>query len=219
MKVHQLTAEQALKSLASRNSGLDDAEARRRLVEFGPNRMEEIRGAPLVLRFAGEFVHFFALILWVAAGLAFYAEAHEPGQGMGTMGVAIVGVIIVNGLFSFFQEYRAERALAALRKLLPREAKALRGGVISALPIEGLVPGDVLLLAEGDDVPADARVIDAHGLRVNTATITGESLPKARNSEPSLEETMLQAKNMLLAGTAIISGEARALVVATGMRT
>jgi calcium-translocating P-type ATPase len=219
MKVHQLTVEQALASLESRAMGLTGPEALRRLGEFGPNRMEEIRGAPLALRFVLEFVHFFALILWMAAGLAFYAEAHEPGQGMGTMGVAIVGVIIVNGLFSFFQEYRAERALQALRKLLPREVKALRDGVISALSIEHLVPGDVLLLEEGDDVPADARVIDAHALRVNTATITGESLPKARTAEPSSEETILQAKNMLLAGTAVISGQARALVVATGMRT
>ena len=219
MKVHQLAVEQALASLESRAAGLTGDEAIRRLNEFGPNRMEEIRGAPLAFRFVLEFVHFFALILWIAAGLAFYAEAHEPGQGMGTMGLAIVGVIIVNGLFSFFQEYRAERALQALRKLLPREVKALRDGAIAALPIESLVPGDVLLLEEGDDVPADARVIEAHALRVNTATITGESLPKARNSEPSAEETMLQAKNMLLAGTAIISGQARALVVATGMRT
>ena len=219
MKVHQLTVDQALASLESRASGLLGAEAQRRFAEFGPNRMEEIRGAPLILRFAGEFVHFFALILWVAAGLAFYAEAHDTGQGMGTMGVAIVGVIIVNGLFSFFQEYRAERALQALRKLLPREVKALREGVMSALSIEHLVPGDVLVLEEGDDVPADARVIEAHSLRVNTATITGESLPKARTAEPSAEETMLQAKNMLLAGTAVISGQAKALVVATGMRT
>lgn len=219
MKVHQLTVDQALASLASRPSGLDEAEARRRLLEFGPNRMEEIRGAPLALRLLGEFVHFFALILWLAAGLAFWAEASQPGQGMGTMGVAILGVIIVNGLFSFFQEYRAERALSALRKLLPREVKVTRGGVMTALPIEALVPGDVLLLTEGDDVPADARVIEAHSLRVNTATITGESLPKARSSEPSEEEGMLQARNMVLAGTAIVSGEARALVVATGMRT
>ena len=125
MKVHQLTVDQALASLASRPSGLTAAEALRRLAEFGPNRMEEVRGTPLILRFAGEFVHFFALILWVAAGLAFYAEAHQPGQGMGTMGIAIVRVIIINGLFSFFQEYRAERALSALRKLLPR-ARRLR---------------------------------------------------------------------------------------------
>ena len=219
MKVHQLSVELALASLSSRASGLEASEAGRRLVEFGPNRMEEVRGPPLALRFAGEFVHFFALILWVAAGLAFYAEFHQPGEGMGMMGLAIVGVIIVNGLFSFFQEYRAERALQALRRLLPREVKALRGGVISVMPIESVVPGDVLLLAEGDDVPADARVIEAHALRVNNATITGESLPKARTAEPSPEETLLQAKNMLLAGTAVISGEARALVVATGMRT
>ena len=219
MKVHRLTVDQALASLASRPSGLAGAEALRRLAEFGPNRMEEIRGSPLILRFAGEFVHFFALILWVAAGLAFYAEAHEPGQGMGTMGIAIVGVIIINGLFSFFQEYRAERALSALRKLLPREVKALRDGAATSLAIEALVPGDIVLLEEGDEVPADARVTEAHALRVNTATITGESLPRARSAEPSPEETALQAKNMLLAGTAIISGTARALVVATGMRT
>lgn len=215
MKVHQLTVDQALASLASRPSGLTAAEALRRLAEFGPNRMEEVRGTPLILRFAGEFVHFFALILWVAAGLAFYAEAHQPGQGMGTMGIAIVGVIIINGLFSFFQEYRAERALSALRKLLPREVKALRDGATTALAIEALVPGDIVLLEEGDEVPADARVTEAHALRVNTATITGESLPRARSAEPSPEETALQAKNMLLAGTAIISGTAKALVVAT----
>ncbi|MBP6703158.1 MAG: cation-transporting P-type ATPase, partial [Vicinamibacteria bacterium] len=219
MKVHLLTADQALQSLQSQASGLSNAEAARRFAEFGPNRMEEIRGASLVVRFLGEFVHFFALILWVAAGLAFYAEVHQPGQGMGTMGIAIVGVIVVNGLFSFFQEYRAERALSALRRLLPREVKALRDGVLSALPTESLVPGDVLLLEEGDDVPADARVIEAHAVRVNTATITGESLPKARNAEPSAEETILEARNMLLAGTAVISGEAKALVVATGMHT
>ena len=219
MKVHQLTVEQALASLASRSTGLTAAEAERRQVEFGPNRMEEVRSASLALRFAGEFFHFFALILWIAAGLAFYAESQKPGEGMGTMGIAILGVIIVNGLFSFFQEYRAERALQALRKLLPREVKALRDGVISILSIENLVPGDVLLLEEGDDVPADARLIEAHAVRVNTATITGESLPKARTAEPSVEETMLQSKNMLLAGTVLISGQARALVVATGMRT
>jgi sodium/potassium-transporting ATPase subunit alpha len=219
MKVHLLTADQALQSLQSQASGLSNAEAVRRFAEFGPNRMEEIRGAPMVVRFLGEFVHFFALILWVAAGLAFYAEAHQPGQGMGTMGIAILGVIVVNGLFSFFQEYRAERALSALRRLLPREVKVLRDGALSALPTESLVPGDVLLLEEGDDVPADARVIEAHAVRVNTATITGESLPKARNAEPSVEETILEARNMLLAGTAVISGEAKALVVATGMHT
>ena len=219
MKVQQLTVEQALASLSSQASGLVAAEAGRRLVEFGPNRMEEIRGESLVLRFGREFVHFFALILWVAAGLAFYAEYHQPGEGMGTLGAAIVGVIIINGLFSFFQEYRAERALQALRKLLPTEVKARRDGVICSLPAEALVPGDIVLLQEGDNVPADARVIEAHAMRVNTATVTGESMPMARTPDASTEETILQAKNMLLAGTSLISGDATALVVATGMHT
>ena len=78
------------------------------------------------------------------------------------MGIAIVGVIIINGLFSFFQEYRAERALSALRKLLPREDQALRDGATTALAIEALVLGDIVLLEEGDEVPADARVTEAH---------------------------------------------------------
>jgi len=219
MKVQQLTVDQALASLSSTASGLATAEATRRLAEFGPNQMEEVRGERLALRFAREFVHFFALILWVAAGLAFYAEFHQPGEGMRTLGAAIVGVIVINGLFSFFQEYRAERALAALRQLLPTEVKVRRDGVIASLRAEALVPGDIVLLQEGDNVPADARVIAAHAMRVNTATITGESVPMARTPDASTEETILQAKNMLLAGTSLISGDATALVVATGMRT
>ena len=219
MIVHQMTVERALTTLKSQASGLVSAEAGRRLVEFGPNRMEEVHGESLVLRFVREFVHFFALILWVAAGLAFYAEYHQPGQGMRTLGAAIVGVIVINGLFSFFQEFRAERALAALRKLLPTQVNVRRDGVVSSLAAEALVPGDIVLLQEGDNVPADARVIEAHALRVNTATVTGESMPVARTPDVSTEATLLQAKNMLLAGTSLISGDATALVIATGMHT
>jgi sodium/potassium-transporting ATPase subunit alpha len=219
MKIHQFTPEQALASLNSKADGLPPAEAVRRLAEFGANRIEEVRGEPLWLTFAKEFTHFFALILWLAAGLAFFAEHRAPGQGMATLGWAILGVILVNGLFSFWQQYRAEQAIAALQKLLPQQVKAMRGGVLALIDAATLVPGDILLLQEGDNVPADCRLLEAFVLRVNNATVTGESLPKGRDAHPSDAEDLLAARNVLLAGTSVVAGEGRALVFATGMHT
>ncbi len=219
MRIHQLGAAEAIESLRSGPAGLAEAEAGRRLAEFGPNRVERIAGVPLPVRFLQGFVHFFALILWLAAALAFFAELYGPGSGMGTLGLAIVGVIVLNGIFSFWQEYRAERALTALQKLLPHQVKALREGAVSPIPAEAVVPGDVLLLDAGDDIPADCRLLEARGLRVNNATVTGESLPRARDAEPCADDDPLHARNVLLAGTSVVSGEGRALVFATGMRT
>lgn len=217
--VSQLSVDAALASLKSGPEGLNADEAGRRLREFGSNRVEGVAQDPLWLRFVREFTHFFALILWLAAGLAFFAEMQGPGEGMLQLGIAIVGVIVINGLFSFWQAYRAERALQALRQLLPQQVNVLRDGVVSALPAESLVPGDVLLLAEGDKVPADCRVIEAFDLRVNLATVTGESLPKARNAAPDDNPSLLHAHNLLLAGTLVVAGECRAVVFATGMRS
>ncbi|HEY3326991.1 MAG TPA: cation-transporting P-type ATPase [Novimethylophilus sp.] len=219
MKIHQLTPEEALASLNSSPSGLAPVEAARRLTEYGPNCVDEIRREPLSLGFAKEFTHFFALILWLAAGLAFFAEHHAPGQGMATLGWAILGVILINGLFSFWQEYRAEQAIAALQKLLPPQVKAMRDGRLGLMASAGLVPGDIVLLQEGDNVPADCLLLESFALRVNNATVTGESLPKSRNAQPSAEEDLLNARNVLLAGTTIVSGEGRALVFATAMHT
>jgi sodium/potassium-transporting ATPase subunit alpha len=126
MKIHQMSLAEAFGSLQSGPTGLTATEATRRLAEFGPNVVEPVRGEPLTLRFLRGFTHFFALILWVAAGLAFFAEWRDPGQGMGTPGCAIIGVIVVNGAFSFWQEYRAEQALQALQNLLPHGIPARR---------------------------------------------------------------------------------------------
>jgi sodium/potassium-transporting ATPase subunit alpha len=219
MHIHGLSVEQSLASLKTTAAGLAAPEAVRRLAEFGPNHVEEVGRENLLLGFAREFTHFFAIILWIGAALAFLAEQFDPGQGMARLGVAIIGVIIVNGIFSFWQEYKAEQAIAALRQLLPQKVQALRGGAIVELLATELVPGDIVLLEEGTLVPADCRLIEAVGLRVNTATVTGESLPKARNTQPSAEDSPLYAKNVLLAGTAVVSGNARAVVYATGMRT
>jgi sodium/potassium-transporting ATPase subunit alpha len=219
MKIHQFTAEQALDSLGSHAHGLTSAEVERRLAEFGANRVEAVPHEPLAITFIKEFSHFFALVLWLAAGLAFFAEHHGPGLGMATLGWAILGVIVINGLFSFWQEYRAEQAIAALRKLLPLQTKVLRDDAIVLLGVDRLVPGDVVLLQEGDNVPADCRLLEAFALRVNNATVTGESLPRGRDAQPSRDEDILTSRNVLLAGTAIVSGEGRAVVFATGMHT
>mgnify|MGYP001615448677 FL=1 len=219
MHIHGLDTEQALASLKTTAAGLTADEAARRLAEFGPNHVEEVAREHLLLGFAREFTHFFAIILWIGAALAFLADYFDPGQGMGRLGFAIVGVIVVNGIFSFWQEYRAEQAVAALRQLLPQKVQALRGGAIVELLASELVPGDIVLLEEGNFIPADCRLIEAFALRVNTATVTGESLPKARNTDPSAEDSPLYAKNVVLAGTAVVSGQARAVVYATGMRT
>ena len=219
MRIHKLTAEQSLASLRTTAAGLAPAEAARRLREYGPNHLEEVGKEHLLLGFAREFTHFFAIILWVAAALAFIAEQADPGQGMARLGAAILGVIVINGIFSFWQEYKAERAVAALRQLLPQKVKAQRGGETAEMLATELVPGDIVLLEEGDLVPADCRLLEVHALRVNTATVTGESLPKMRNAEPSAEDAPLYAKNIALAGTSVVSGRARAVVYATGMHT
>jgi sodium/potassium-transporting ATPase subunit alpha len=219
MRIHHLTVEEALASLHSRPDGLTARESARRLSEFGPNRVEPVREGSLSGRFLKGFTHFFAVILWFAAALAFYAEWSDPGKGMAALGWAVLAVIVINGLFSFWQEYRAEKALAALQNLLPRQVKAVRDGKSIRIPATELVPGDIIDLEEGDHIPADARLIRGYGVRVNNATITGESLPKARDSHPSDREELIRSKNILLAGTSVISGQANALVFATGMHT
>ena len=216
MKIHHLTVVDALGSLKSGPEGLTNTEALRRLAEFGANEVEEVAREALLLTFAREFTHFFAIILWIAAALAFFAEWREPGQGMATLGFAIVGVVLINGVFSFWQAYRAEQALAALKNLLPNTTKVVRSGAVRQVPAVELVPGDVILLEAGDILPADCRLVEAYGVRVNNATVTGESLPASRDSEPCDEPEPMHSRNTVLAGTSLVSGEAKALVFATG---
>ena len=220
MHLAQLDIPAALQSLGTAATGLTASEAARRLREYGENRILAIGAEPEWRRLLREFTHFFALILWVAAGLAFFAESRDPGAGMWQLGIAILAVILINGSFSYWQEYRAERAIDALRKLLPQSAKVVRDGQLTSLPAELLVPGDIILLEAGDNVPADCRLIASTEIRVNTATLTGESLPKAKSADHCPEgKTSLETRNLLLAGTALVAGEGRALVFATGMHT
>jgi sodium/potassium-transporting ATPase subunit alpha len=128
-------------------------------------------------------------------------------------------VIIVSGLFSFWQEHRIEKTLAALQKLLPTEVKLIRDGSVVRRPVEEVVVGDMVILEAGDDVPADCRLVQGFGVRVNTATITGEAASKALTSDACGQEDLVHSANILLAGTSVVSGEGRAVAFATGSLT
>jgi len=219
VRVQQLDLPAAFASLRSRPEGLTGAEARERLIEFGPNRLRDVRRTPLVLRLLRQLTHAFALILWIAAGLAWFAAWRDPAGGMGALAAAIVGVISVNAAFSFWQEYRAERAIEALQRLLPDEITALRDGRAARIAAAALVPGDVVHLEAGDVVPADCRMVAGEGVRISLAAITGEAAALARSPAPVPEERITIARNVLLGGAPVLTGRATALVFATGMHT
>lgn len=219
MKIHQLSIDDALASVRSSSSGLSSSEAERRRREFGLNRVEKVAAEPALWRLLKEFTRFFSVILWCAAGLAFVAEWFDPGQGMARIGYAVIAVILVSGVFSFWQEYRIEQTLAALQKLLPQQVSALRDGTIVQLPAEQIVVGDIILLEAGNNVPADCRLIAGFGVHVNNATVTGESVSKALSVALSAEDELVHSSNIFLAGTSVVSGQARALVFATGALT
>ncbi len=181
--------------------GLSAAEARERLERDGPNRLTPRRGTPWWRSLAAQLVHFFALMLWVAAGLAFVA-------GMAELGVAIVVVIVVNGVFAFAQEQRAETASRRLRDLLPASVTVRRDGTVATIDAGEVVVGDLVVLTAGDRIVADLQVVDAHGLELDESAMTGESLP-----------VTVETGGRAWAGTFLVGGEGAALVTATGDRT
>jgi len=218
MKINNLTREEVLRNLVTSESGLTEEESQKRLLEFGPNEIREVRKTSLSIRFLRQFTHFLAILLWIGAGLAFLSEYLHPGEGMLTLGLAIVGVIFINAVFTFIQEYKAEKAIEKLRLLLPFQVKVIREGRERELPAREVVPGDLIILSEGDKVPADARLIDAAYLMVNNAPLTGESEPVSLHHEPG-EEELIVSRNITFAGTTVVSGSGKAIVFATGMRT
>ena len=219
--IHRLSVADALASLNSKAEGLSADDARHRRTEFGENRLIRARHRPAVVLLVSQLTHFFAIILWAAAALALFAEHRSPGSGMDTLAVAIVAVIVVNGFFSFWQEQRAHRAIAALQGLLPAVVRVKRDGRVLEMESAALVPGDIIELSEGEHVPADCRLIEAFEVRVDNATLTGESTPQGRNAQidEGTDEAPAHRRNLLLAGTALAAGEATAVVIATGMHT
>jgi len=162
--VHALRVGEVHAALSSRPGGLPQADIEERLRRHGPNTIREVRGAPLSVKFLSQFTHRMALLLWAGGLIGFLA-------GMPQLGVAVWAVNVVNGCFSFWQEYKAEKATEALRRLLPAYARVVRGGEERRVEATALVPGDVLLLHTGDKVAADGRLLEAINLEVDEATL------------------------------------------------
>ncbi len=217
--IHQLPVAEVFKRLESQETGLSLEEAQRRLNQYGPNVLEEPSHYSLFRGFLSQFTHFLAMLLWIAAALAFTAEFMKPGEGMGTLGWAIVGVIVINAAFAFFQEYKAERAVHALHRLLPTRAWVLRNNQPQDVSRSDIVPGDVLMIEEGEQIAADARLVEVAEMRVDTSSLTGESQAKRRTAEPQTDGHLLDIPNLVFAGTPVLSGRGRAVVFATGMQT
>jgi magnesium-transporting ATPase (P-type) len=194
-------ADAAAPEVTGRVAGLSVAEAAHRLSVDGRNILPTPRRQPAWQRLVAEMVHFFALLFWVAAALALVA-------GLPQLSVAILVVIVLNGIFAFVQEERAEHAAERLHDLLPRYVTVVRGGLRREVAAEELVTGDTVLLSEGDRISADLRLDAVHALVVDTSTLTGESV----GAHPSIGDTAF-------AGCFVVEGEARATVVATGGAT
>lgn len=211
MREAWLEASEVIRELGSRPEGLSWDEAARRLKQYGPNMISEGRRIPLYRRFLPHLTNLFAILLWVAGVLSLIG-------GMPQLTYAIFAVVIVNGLFSFIQEYKAERASQALKNLLPKMTTVLRDGSPAKVKAEELVPGDIVLLETGDAVPADARVLESNSLLVNNSALTGESEPVSRNANPVDVEGVpeVDMQNLIFMGTTVVNGNCKAIVVRTG---
>ncbi len=217
-QIQNLAAGEVYAALASRPQGLTSQEAAERLREIGRNSIEihdRWRHLRSLLR---QFSNFFAILLIISAGLCFVAERLQPGENMAFLGWALAGVALLNALFSFAQEYRAERAMEALRNYLPPKVRVRRDDALTTILAEELVPGDLLLLGEGDRVPADARLVEAVELLVNNAPLTGESQPQPLTAAPT-DAHLIESPNIAFAGCLVLRGSGTALVCATGLRT
>lgn len=206
-----LRREEILSALEATEKGLSDAEAAQRLVETGPNILPKLSSRPWQFKLLFQFTHFFALLLWVAAAISFLAAWFDPASNMGSIGWAIIVVIVLNGVFGFYQEFRTEKSLEALRKILPLKVTVRRSGVEQGVLAEELVCGDIVVLKEGDKVPADLYVLSAFDVWVNESTLSGESEMVSVDTVGSAHP-----KSILYSGTYIVKGEAVGVVYATG---
>jgi len=211
---HTLSIEAVGSRLKSTSAGLTGAEAARRLAEYGPNELQAAhRISPWRILFE-QFKNVLIVILLVATALSAFL-------GHGVEAVAISVIVLFAVLLGFVQEYRAERAIEALRQMAAPTATALRDGEELRLPARDLVPGDVILLRAGDKIPADVRLVEAVNLQIEEAALTGESVPVEKHvaALSSHELALGDRKNMAYAGTAATYGRGRAMVVLTGMNT
>jgi sodium/potassium-transporting ATPase subunit alpha len=201
------------------NNGLTSQEARSRLTHYGPNVLKRSPGTPWYFKLLRNLFSFFAILLWIAALLCFV-----PGVDLPQLGMAILTVILMNGVFAFLQEYKSDRALEMLQQLIAQKSRVVRDSQLAEIDAGELVPGDLIVLEEGDLVPADARLVEAFEVEVDNSSLTGESSPARRykSDQPILISgrfLWIELPNVVFAGTSLLRGRARAVVFGTGMNT
>lgn len=216
--VHTISLPEFLQRFKADINGLSEQEAARRLQECGPNVLEETGKKSLLKAYLRQFWNFFSILLIIGALLSFLAEYLDPGKGNLYIGIAIGLVVILNSTFAFIQEYQAAKTMESFRQLLPPHAKVLRNGKNRDILASEIVPGDVILVEEGDKIPADGRLIETNVLKVDNSAITGESEPQLRSLECT-HPNILECRNMVFSGTLVQSGNGKAIVFGTGPNT
>ncbi|MBN1669204.1 MAG: hypothetical protein JW862_19070, partial [Anaerolineales bacterium] len=174
--VYSLHPAEIFDALATSPEGLSSGEVAARQDLYGKNILSRESVKPGWQKLIGHVVHPLAGLLWAAGGIAFVAREL-------VLGIVVWTLVLVNAGFSYWREHRTEQAMQALRLLLPAYAHVIRAGVEDHIPASELVPGDVLILAEGDNIPADARLVEAYGLRTNNAVLTGEAIPARKTAD------------------------------------
>lgn len=199
-------------NLNSTPDGLSDAEAAKRLQKYGQNRIKKAAAESQWKVFLKNFTSTMAILLWISGFVAMISGTME-------LGIAIWLVVVINGLFSFWQERAAKRATDALNEMLPTYVQVIRGGRKVQIDSKNLVPGDVFVLQAGDAVPADARLLTASSMQVDQSALTGESVPESKTVKYSPGEGKYAESNLVYSGTTVGAGTGRAIAFATGMQT
>ena len=210
---YSLDAAQALRELGSQEKGLSEAEAVERLQKFGYNRLAAGKRTTALGMFVAQFNNFLVLILIAAGGVSFFLGDEVDA-------IAIFAIVVLNAVFGFVQEFKAEKAMEALKKMTALHAKVVRDGIPREIDAAELVPGDLVLLDEGSKFPADLRLIESVNLKVDEALLTGESNPVTKTAE-SLDgkRVLADQKNMGFMNTIVTYGRGKGLVIGTGMQT
>jgi P-type Ca2+ transporter type 2C len=212
---HSLSQGQVFEKLGTSLQGLSSAEAAARLAEYGPNSLPEKKPTSLLRLFIGQFNSPLIFILF-ASSVIIYIIGEDSADAY-----IILFVLVFNAVIGTIQEGRAQNTLSALKKFVETKAVALRNGTELIIPDRELVPGDIIDLHEGEKIPGDARIILSQNMKVDEASLTGESVPAFKTSEPIANEktSVVDQRNMVFKGTNVASGNGRAVVVATGTAT
>ncbi|QOP41195.1 cation-translocating P-type ATPase [Sulfurimonas marina] len=216
----KLSHETLLHQFRTQREGLSSSEVSKRLNEFGKNLIKTKKEKNYVHEYFKQYIEFFPILLELAGILAFVAHHYQPNEGNNILGFAIFGAVFINATFTFWQNFKADKAMEALLKLMPTIIKVRREGTLQEIDASEIVPGDIIVLEEGDKIAADAVLLEASELYINTSSLNGESKPSKRELHPNTDANRaIEAKNMVFAGTSVVSGSGEAVVISTAMAT